>query len=148
MECFLYKVVNQCLRDDDMSKITTLGPYCFLLINALWLLRRNENVTLYRGSKLTEEMLTDYKANVGKGRSWKAFTSTTRKRNTAEHFGNTLFIISVVQMPFKPAYWTALSEYSQYPEEDEVLLPAAVTYIINNVQYDNETKKHLIYVTI
>ncbi|CAF1534844.1 unnamed protein product [Adineta ricciae] len=148
IDSFLYKMVNKCLREDDMNKMNTLGPYCFLLINALWMLRRNENVTLYRGLTLDEESLSNYKASIGKQFSWKTFTSTTRDRSIAEHFGNTMFIISVVQMPFKPAYWTPISEYSEFQYEDEVFLPAAVTYIINDIKYDNETKKHIIYVTI
>ncbi|UJR18829.1 hypothetical protein I4U23_021957 [Adineta vaga] len=115
LETYLYKIVNKCLREDDMNKINTLGPFCFLLVNALWMLRRNENITLYRGVNLNEELLIDHKAAIGKGFSWKAFTATTRNRQIAERFTNTLFIISVVQMPFKPAYWTPVSEYSEYP---------------------------------
>jgi hypothetical protein len=93
-------------------------------------------------------MLNDYKANVGKGQYWKVFSSVTRQRKPAEQYGNALFIIQVVQIPLKLSYWTAVSEYSQYPDEYEVLLPAAVTYVIKNVKYDNETKTNLIYVTV
>lgn len=149
MESFLYIVVNQCLRLDDMSKISILGPFCFLLYNSLWLLRSSGEITLYRSIQMNEDILEGFKANIGKQQSWKAFTSTSSDRMVAENFGaSILFIISVVQIPFKPAYWTDISKYSSYPSEREVLLPIAVTYMINKVEYDHETKKHVIHVTI
>lgn len=81
-ESFLYKLLNSTLRDKDMSKLDTLGPFCVLL----WLrLRSNEDKRdqlLYRGMKLTDEMI------------WNSFTSTLKDRRIAQRFGNTLFIIS------------------------------------------------------
>ena len=31
METFFYKLINSSLRNEDWSKIDTLGPFCFLL---------------------------------------------------------------------------------------------------------------------
>src|SRR4051794_13983238 len=31
MESFLYRLVNMTLRDNDLSKVDTLGPFCYLL---------------------------------------------------------------------------------------------------------------------
>ncbi|CAF1502763.1 unnamed protein product [Rotaria sordida] len=32
-QCFLFRVVNTALRDDDRTKLETLGPYCYLVYN-------------------------------------------------------------------------------------------------------------------
>ncbi|CAF1561374.1 unnamed protein product, partial [Didymodactylos carnosus] len=54
-----------------------------------------KELTIYRGCKLTEELIEEYTQNVGKLIQWLAFTSTTKDRKVAEVYGNTLFIINL-----------------------------------------------------
>lgn len=60
---FLYRVLNKALREEDMSKVDSMGPFCQLLNKAI----QNENYhkkagvegftgTVWRGATLTEEM--------------------------------------------------------------------------------------------
>ena len=60
---FLYRVLNKAFREEDMSKVDSMGPFCQLLNKAI----QNENYhtkagvegftgTVWRGATLTEEM--------------------------------------------------------------------------------------------
>ena len=93
---FLYKLLNETLRDVNMSKLDTLGPFSFLLWRYI---NSNEETCehlLYRGTSLTIDMIEAYKKAVGTYVCWSAFTSTTKDRAVAEMFsGNTLFIIQI-----------------------------------------------------
>ena len=67
METFLNAAVNSALRREDMRKIQTFGPYCFLLLNSLWTLRQTG---MYRGSVIRGglfklESIEQYKPVVG-----------------------------------------------------------------------------------
>ena len=50
-ESFLYKLVNSSLRSNDMSKMDTLGPFCYLLYHRLRLDRVRGDQILYRGNE-------------------------------------------------------------------------------------------------
>ncbi|CAF1147216.1 unnamed protein product [Adineta steineri] len=54
-------------------------------------------LVVYHGVTLTDEMIKDYQQVVGSVLFWFAFTSTLKDRQTAEEFGNTLFIIKINQ---------------------------------------------------
>ena len=95
-ESFLYKLVNATLRNKDMSKADTLGPFCSLLRVHV---SENDDIPdqlLYRGMALIKEMIEEYKQCVGAEIVWPAFTSTTKDRRVAEKFGNTLFNFEVI----------------------------------------------------
>ena len=112
-DSFLYKLVNSTLRNDDLTKVDTLGPFCYLLREHLFYADKSkEKLTVYRGSTLTDEMIDEYKQAVGKWIQWPAFTSTTKSRQVAEMYeGNTLFIMKVVS-----SYYTRdISSLSQFP---------------------------------
>lgn len=100
MESFLYRLINTTLRNNDFSKINTLGPFCYLLFQFNFVpeyqnLRFSGRV--YRSAELTSTMIKKYKQAVGKVRSWLGLTSTSRQRTIAESFcGSTvLFIIDI-----------------------------------------------------
>ncbi|CAF1035218.1 unnamed protein product [Didymodactylos carnosus] len=65
-ESFMYKLVTRTLQEDDLSKITTIGPFGFLLNNALWRLRSTGNFTVYRGVNMDRIKLVEYKSHIGK----------------------------------------------------------------------------------
>ena len=143
---FLYKLLNSTLRNHDESKIDTLGPFSYLLWQYL-LFNKDKNVRLvYRGVNLTQEMIEEYKKTVDdecpgfrKKIIWPAFTSTTKDRQVAEIYGNTLFIISLLDGNRKD-----ISSLSFFPDEQEVLLGNDYVFLVDNVEYDSITKKYII----
>jgi hypothetical protein len=138
-------VLNTTLRNDDMSKVTTLGPLCFL-INSYLNLNNTliEEQTIYRGMTLTDEMIKEYREAVNTDIDWPAFTSTTKNRNVAEMFvGNTLCIIKVAGGLF--VHGRDISGVSNMPDEEEFLLSVGFVLRVENVEIDPVTKTYLIY---
>lgn len=141
-DSFLFKLVNSTLRNDDFSKVETLGPLCYLIREHLFHAdKSNERITLYRGTILTEEMIEEYRQAIGKWIQWSAFTSTTKNRLVAEIYqGNTLFIITVVS-----GYFTRnITALSQFEDEEEILLTANLHFKIDEVISDPDSKKYVI----
>lgn len=149
---FLYKMINQVLRDDDKTKLDTLGPYCYLLkyiaLLALYPDRVYER-TVYRSASFNEDQINQYKnaINDPNPKQWLAFSSTTKSFTVADFFGgNTLFII---QLPINEfSFGIDISSYSQFPTEEEVLLPTQICFKVERVQYNQNIHKHLIYLNM
>ncbi|CAF1001047.1 unnamed protein product [Rotaria sordida] len=142
-ESFLYKLLNKTLREDDISKVDTLGPFAYLLYESSSNLKKHlYQGVVYRGAKLESDMIDDYKKALNDGcRSWSGFTSTSRNRRKAEKFGNILFIIDILRSN------TAIdvSSLSEYPSEQEVLIGAGWNFSINNIEFDHNGKQ-IIYI--
>lgn len=102
---------------------------------------------LYRGELLEENMKQCYQKAVGTLRSWLGFTSTSKNRQVAEIFGNTLFIITFHE---RAGYSVTrdISRVSQYPTEEEVLLRSGVIFMIDKTEMDHTNTKYLIYLNI
>ena len=145
-ESFLYKLLNSTLRNRDDSKVDTLGPFCFLLWRHVRSNRADDkDQVVYRGMQLTDEMLDEYKATIGRIIFWRAFSSTTKNRKVAEQFGNTLFIIAVKYNEMHMSELSDISSLSLYPQEEEVLLNPNSDFQIIKIEYDSISKKYLIY---
>ena len=152
LESFLFKIINETLRvigseEHEQiwrNRVPTLGPFCLLLWDNPFNSKPiKAHTVLYRGALVSDELISRLKKEGPlEGRpihSFQAFTSCTKNRAVAERFGNTLFIMKI-----QVAFSIDLHLLSKYPhEEEEVLLPG-VTYVINNVQFDSKTKKHLV----
>ena len=141
-DSFLFKLVNSTLRNDDFSKVDTLGPLCYLIREHLFHADKSkEKITVYRGTTLTDEMIEEYRRAIGKWIQWSAFTSTTRNRTVAEMYqGNTLFIMTIVS-----GYFTRnISSLSQFEHEEEILLTANLHLKIDEVIFDPDNNKYLI----
>lgn len=146
-ESFLYRALNQALRDSDHSKLDTLGPLCFLIRS--YTHGNNGFVgTVYRGVDLKPEMIASYKQAKGLSRTWPSFISTSKSRKLAEVYGNTLFIITIVNIKYcSPVHAYDVSNISQFPEEEEVLLPAGITFRVIKVE-ENPDGKNLIEIEV
>ena len=144
-ESFLYKLVNSSLRSNDMSKMETLGPFCYLLYHRLRLDRIRGDQILYRGMNLNADMLDEYKQAVGQEIVWPAFTSTSKDYRVAEIYSvNTLFII-LSKDTWRPQ--NDISKLSFYPDEQEVLFSPFCKFIVDRVSLGSTNEKHLIYLT-
>lgn len=141
-ESFLYPLVNATLRNDDRSKIDTLGPYCSLLFTYIKTNKDPITTELYRGTILTPEMINEYKQAVGTKIVWSSFTSTSKDRRVANSFGNTLFVIKEgLGIPCQKD----MSALSEYPSEQEVLFYAGHTFTVDKVELDPKTGKYVVY---
>ena len=144
---FLYGLLNSTLRNHDDSKIDTLGPFSYLLWQYLVLDKNNDVKLVYRGVNLTQEMIEEYKQAISdegfrftkKKVIWPAFTSTTKDRQVAEIYGNTLFIINLLDGNRKD-----ISSLSIFPDEQEVLLGNDSAFVVDNAEYKSITEKHTI----
>ncbi|CAF3987147.1 unnamed protein product [Rotaria sp. Silwood2] len=149
-ECFLYKLLNKALREEDLSKVDTLGPFCDFLWNSL----SSENLKskyqftglVYRSASLELDEIDAYKNSIKKNpKEWLGFSSTSKNRALAEIYdGNTLFIINVPSQ----SQHLDISTISNFPVEEEVLLGASTSFQIEHVKYDETTRKHHIYLRI
>ena len=87
-ECWLYNVLNEACRDQDKTKIKTLGPfaYCLSFIMQSSQIKRDLNdqispgSVLYRGIKLPleyENEIQEFKDKIGKLHYFNKLTSTS-----------------------------------------------------------------------
>lgn len=149
-----YTIINDTLRENDLSKVDTLGAFCSFLSNYLSEPNFNSDEQpinlIYRGLTLTDEMLNEYKNSVGQIRSWLAFSSTTKKRSLAELFGkNTLFIIEYISNTAPTFPGKYIARISNLPEEEEVLLQPGVDFRIEEIIESHVPgQKHTIYLTL
>ncbi|CAF1218951.1 unnamed protein product [Rotaria sordida] len=150
IECFLYKLLNKTLREEDLSKVDTLGPFCDFLWNSLsseYLKSKYQFTGLvYRSASLQPDEIDAYKNSIKKyPKEWLSFSSTSKNRTLAEFYGgNTLFIINVPSQ----SQHLDISTISHFPPEEEVLLGASTSFQIEDVKYDETTGKHFIYLRI
>jgi hypothetical protein len=146
---FLFRIVNETLRNHDMSKVDTLGPFCHLLSVHLLFNHYNSdngNGRLYRGMNLEDGMIEEYKKAVHDRYYifWPAFTSTTKDYKVAERFsGNTICIISIPQLTGQ----SDISHLSHFPHEQEVLICSQGCFSVDKIGYDATNAKHLLYMT-
>jgi hypothetical protein len=148
-ETFLYKLLNKALREEDLSKVDTLGPFCDFLWNSLsseYLKSKySYKGTVYRGAALEFDEIEDYKHSIRQPpKEWLGFSSTSKKRELAEMYGNTLIIINVPSQ----SQHLDISTISNFPDEEEVLLGASTSFQTEDVTYDEATKKHHIHLRI
>jgi hypothetical protein len=146
-DSFLYKLVNSTLRNNDLSKIDTLGPFCYLLSKYLPFKRPVGylSYTVYRGTKVNMEMIEEYRAAVGKRIIWTAFTSTTKDYQVAECFSdNALFIIEVIGSHTQGV--RDISSLSRFPDEREVLFCAGQSFTVLKIERNSNSGKYLIYI--
>ncbi|UJR08363.1 hypothetical protein I4U23_012634 [Adineta vaga] len=125
-DSFLYRILNKALRENDKSKVDTLAPFCYLLVEAVWsdaLATCRFKGMVYRGMLLEPNLLLHYQEATGTYKYWYGFTSTSASIELAEFLGgNCLFIIDL----------------SSFHEEAEVLLPPGATFRIDKVEHIND----------
>ncbi len=144
---FLSKSINKFLREEDSSKVETLGPFVKLLFSHFKEFPlKEDNMTVYRDLELDRSQIRDYRRYAGKGTfRWLGFSSTSKRQGVAEHFkGNTLMIIRLKQLYPDDGRAADIENLSWFPQEEEVLLRAGVEFSIEKVVHDREKKKYYI----
>ncbi|CAF1142584.1 unnamed protein product, partial [Adineta steineri] len=141
MQTFLYSHLNQFLREADHSKIKIYGPFVRLLCLCFQHPSSVEvhGITVYRGMNLSLSMIDDYKEAAKNSISyrWSGFSSTSKSQEFAEFFDtNTVFIMQLKKIYSRQKKAIDISDYSQFPEEEEILLRTGVEFTVENVNYD------------
>lgn len=150
-ESFLYRLVNRTLRENDHSKLDTLGAFCQILFQtdcSPTTEKVGYSEILYRGTQLDKKMIESYKQSIGKIKTWDAFTSTSKNRKQAEAYGNVLFIINRDQSTRYRYSGMDISAISYYPLEEEVLIRAARNFRVEKVEEDLSKGKCFIYLSL
>ena len=145
-ESFLYLVLNTALRDTDLSKLETLGPLCFLIRDHSRFCKQYTG-TVYRGMQLSHDAILSYKNAIGTWRTWHGYTSTSRNKEMAAIRGNTIFIIEIISGQLGAPRSYDIKDISQFPSEEEVLLPAGISFQIISVDQD-EQQKYIIKIKV
>ncbi|CAF3072703.1 unnamed protein product [Rotaria sp. Silwood2] len=147
---FLYKALNTTMKlvgDKEQeniwrSKVPTLGPFCFLLLNNPFNKELTKNKTIYRSANMTPEQIIQYEEmakNKSSHRSFTVYTSCTRNRKKAKALGNTLLIMEVLD-----GFIMDISPYSKYPEEEEELITPGVRLCVKSVTFNQKKNRYLI----
>jgi hypothetical protein len=146
-ESFLYRVLNAAVRNNDQSKIVTLGPLCYLIEDFSRTFKGFVG-TVYRGVELSSDQILAYEQAVGSWHTWPSFTSTSKNRRSVEIRGNTLFIITIANYIYNNTVrGLEISTISHFPNEEEVLLPAGISFQIITVKKE-PSQKYIIEVKI
>ena len=143
-DTFLFRLVNAALRENHSSKVDTLGPYCYLLRAYIRATGTDYSGLLYRGALLSEEGINQYRhaAATREWLTWAKFTSTSKSSEVADIFTqNTMFTIDIKKMQMFLIRAFDIEHLSQYPEEQEVLLPAGVLFRVLDVNEDQVTNR-------
>ncbi len=155
-DSFLYRLINETLRDNNRTKFETLGPFCYLLYNYCGSPKNKqgklpEKIVLYRGETLTPEVIEQYKSTVGTNTIWRwtQFVSTSKQRPIAEEFsdGNSLYVIEMKKRAASDQ-GVYIGSLSQFAAEDEVLLRPGIRFKIIKIEEEKDTKRHVFYIDI
>ncbi|CAF1139190.1 unnamed protein product [Rotaria sordida] len=167
-DCYIYRVVNTALRDDDRTKLDTLGPYCYLVYNNIgrrlkdYLSIRHrlrqavhptesQSMIVYRGDHISREIIEEYRQAAGNNNQyfkWLSFVSTSLSREVAESFGcNVLYIIEL-QRHLTNDQFTNLRRTSFIEDEEEILLRPGMRFRVDKVEFDDLTGRQLVHIKI
>ncbi|CAF3569109.1 unnamed protein product [Rotaria socialis] len=148
---FFYRKLNECMRFDGdsekskifWSKVNTFGPFA-LFLSAIPEHGSKDKMTVYRSANLSEDMIDQYREAEGSAdhMTFPAFTSTTRNPVVAEIYdGNVLFKIDII--PYADP--VDISSYSNFPDEEEMLLNSYFSFSIQSCIFDIITEKWTIH---
>ncbi|CAF1246244.1 unnamed protein product [Didymodactylos carnosus] len=168
---FLYRIVNKALRENDETKLSTLGPFCYLLYNftrkridptiakresfsrldkIVNRLRSDERIIhVYRGEPA--ENINVFKRMIDNGRyKWSQFISTSKIRKVAADFAGRGGCLLVIQAEYRTLIdrGVDISSLSEFPYEEEVLLRPGVQFEVTGSEYDRVNDNMIFYVRI
>lgn len=166
--CFIYRIVNTALRDNDRRKLFTIGPFCYLLYNYVgrqsneWfsILHRfrqffcpteSSSLIVYRGDHIRLDTIDEYKHAAGdrnKYFKWLTFVSTSNARDVAEQFGwNTLYIIAIKRYSSRDQF-AILKNNTCNENEEEILLKPGLRFQVECVKFDSDIGRYSIHLNV
>ena len=156
MNLFVSEELTNACRNQDKSKVETLGPYAqalFFIVNGAEFKRsaqptalpRNEDTYLYRGVKLSSDQVEEMKSFVGKSLHLRGFMSVTRNKDTALDFLNENpgpgEYKALIEMKYRSTgfmHFRMTNDYTLFPEEQEILLQDGAYFKVKEVSKTHE----------
>jgi tetratricopeptide (TPR) repeat protein len=152
-QSFVYKLINQALRTEDMDLLYRFRFFISDLSGSLAheqekiLSSDEEMLTVYRGAKLDQEEFDKLKENQGKLISTNGYLSTSRVRERSLRFATkptkrTNFVPVLFQIDCEikligtSIAFADVACYSQYPQEEEVLFDLNACFRIESIEQD------------
>ncbi|CAF3554604.1 unnamed protein product [Rotaria socialis] len=150
-QSFVYKLINKALRTEDTDLLYTFRFFINDLSENLKyehekILMSDEIVlNVYRGVKLDKKEFDKLKENQGKVISANGYLSTSRNRSLAVRFAmkptkrrDTIRVLFDIQCDLeqldKNTIFADISEFSQYPREEEVLFDLNACFVIESIE--------------
>ena len=167
-QSYLFRVVNIALRENDNTKLDTLGPFCYLVYNyigrhlnnylsvrhrlsQIFHLSRSTPMTVYRGDYVSDVQIEEYQqalSTKNKYFKWLSFVSTSLDRKVAESFRSNVLYIIELQRHLSDDQFTNLSDNTYCKEEVEILLRPGVQFQVTKVESDASKGRYIINVSI
>ncbi|CAF0977936.1 unnamed protein product [Adineta steineri] len=147
-DSFVHRLVNRSLRTENINALTKLGFFIRDLSTSLKVKQENGvshnnsgMVTVFRGTQLTDNEITKLKP--GSLITTNGYLSTTRSLETACVYASNIVFYIEIDPSVGNLIFIDITEYSQFPEEEEVLFDLGSMFQIISVEYD-ETKQRSI----
>lgn len=139
-ETSLYRVLNKALRSENRNDLKIWFKYLKLFDSALELLP-SMSITLWRG--ISADVGASFKKN--QIITWWSYNSCTSSVKVIENFlgsnsGSTLFLIEAIN-------GKDISAYTQYPAEDEVMLPMGSTFRVKSDSLKEKNGSCIVHLT-
>ncbi|CAF1399235.1 unnamed protein product [Adineta ricciae] len=168
-ESYVYCMTNNALRDDDRTKLVTLGPFCYLLFNYIarclkqkpsirhrlrQFLHSNktDTIILYRGDRASENTIHEYRQAAGDKSQyfkWLPFISTSRKKEEADKFAqDVMYIIAIESQLSNEDRFAFMAPISEYINEDEYLLLPGLQFQVKKVEFNNTQGLYYVHIKI
>ncbi|CAF3178714.1 unnamed protein product [Rotaria sp. Silwood2] len=158
---FVHKLINKALRIEDIDALYTFRFFIVDLCSCittnyekLKAISNNQisNMKLFHGSKIPNSEIQKLKDNIGCLISANGFWSCSKNKSIAKIFAgidsnytsiddnqSVLFEITI-DLGIQSFIFTDISEFSEFPEEEEVLLSLGTVFQIDSVFYDDIDK--------
>ncbi|CAF4238300.1 unnamed protein product [Rotaria magnacalcarata] len=167
-DCYVFRIINTALRDNNLQKLHTLGPYCYLLYNYIG--RANKDhfsihaffwqkfhskepscTIVYRGDYITNERIKEYSQAAGNKNiyfKWLPFVSTSKCRDVADSFGQNVTYVIKLRHRSSHDQFTFLNQNTYYPTEEEILLRPGTRFRVTAVKHYDLSGRSLIHIKI
>jgi len=142
--------LQRFLGEQDDSQVLKYGSFVRLLyfsFHRSWT-QEIHGIEVYRGGNLTQNTITSYKTAREHGTTfrWVSFTSTTRNLEFVKTFDtNTIFIIRLNKIYEDDKKAIDISPFSDYPNEEEILLKPGVEFTVGKVIENEDDRKFYIH---
>jgi len=158
MDTFLYRNLNQYLRNEDWIALDSMTPYIFWLFIGIErlqekakmdeLMKNNSKdgkfMSLYRGTRMDQDSLEMYSLEKFRNFSWYSVTSTTTNQKIAQRFmgvgkedDGKIPVVFKIKVPISTegsnAFYLNVKPFSSFKGEDEVIFAPGCIFKIESV---------------
>ena len=135
----IYQMLNRMLaraKGRDLKDTTKAREWAIRLVMAVRLLWSEEGPSkLYRGVRNANVDIYERAKASGIPVQWDAFSSTSTSRKVANYFRGDGGVLFVIRRDPSHVAAAEIAEYSNFPNEEEVLLLPGMRFHVTNVQH-------------